>query len=44
MAIVPLGLTYQVNNDYGFNSFKKSVFQKNSPLDELGSKFDLYAK
>ena len=33
-----------MNNDFGFNSFKKSVFQKFPHLNALGSKFDLDVK
>ena len=32
------------NNDFGFNSIKKSTFQKNSHLYAIGSKFDLDVK
>ena len=52
--LLPLGLIYshcpiRLNissdyNDFGFNSFKKSTFQKKNPLNALGSKFDLDVK
>ena len=32
------------NNDFGFNSIKKTTFPKKSNLNALGSKFDLHVK
>ena len=40
---LPLNISSE-NNNLGFNSIKKSTFQKMSNLDALGSKFDLDVK
>ena len=45
LFIVSLGLTHQGgNNDFGFNSIKKSTFPKTSHFNALESKFDLDVK